>query len=51
MFAAEQVDRKFQKVFFSQSFVNRTQCDKVAARTKKLEGKDRKNPLAKGRKK
>jgi hypothetical protein len=32
IFASEQSDKKFQKVFFSQNFVNRTLCDIVNAK-------------------
>ena len=46
IFATEQADRRFQKVFFAHSFVNRTQCEKVTARTHKLGKEDGK--LSKG---
>ncbi len=36
MFFNEQSDKKFQKLFFNQNFVNRTLCDKLNTMTFKF---------------
>jgi hypothetical protein len=40
VFSGEQADRKFQRMFFSQNFVNRTLYDKMAEKVKKLGGRE-----------
>ena len=41
MFAVEQSDKKYQKVFFGQNFVNRTLYEKVAAKVRRFPREER----------
>jgi hypothetical protein len=47
-FAGEQADRKFQRMFFSQNFVNRTLYERMAGKVKKLTREGREERTSKG---
>lgn len=47
MFTTEQTETKFQKMFFSQNFVNRTLYEKMAAKTKRFAVERSSKPLGK----